>query len=317
MVVSWLWRVAAGLEAGFHPHDASSSPLRVSTAHFRDNMHVPLITSAVYVGLIAYGHHYMKTREAWTLKQQLAAWNFSLAAFSMIGAARTTPLLLRKLTTLPLINTICVAPAIDWGAGACGLWVQLFVVSKFAELLDTAFIVLRKRKLIMLHWYHHFTVLVYCWHSYAIEAPHALYFVAMNYCVHTIMYTYYALMSLNINIMPPEIITAAQILQMLVGVAVQLCAMRAKHIRYCYINDYNLLFGALMYASYLALFVNFALKRFVYKKYKRGGAIKDIAGHGEPPSINTVFPVTSAIINRCVTKMRRRMPFSTSSNSLV
>lgn len=33
------------------------------------------------------------------------------------------------------------------------------------ELVDTAFIVVRKRKLIFLHWYHHATVLLVCWYA--------------------------------------------------------------------------------------------------------------------------------------------------------
>jgi hypothetical protein len=67
------------------------------------------------------------------------------------------------------------------------LWVQLFILSKIPELIDTVFIVQRKRPLIFLHWYHHVTVLLYCWHSYATEASQALYFVAMNYSVHAVM----------------------------------------------------------------------------------------------------------------------------------
>lgn len=299
------------VESAFHPHDASSSPLYVSTAHFQDYMFVPVATTIVYISLIAYGHTYMKNRDAWNLNSQLVAWNAFLALFSMIGAYRTAPTLLFKLSSSNFADTICSPPAKDWGAGPCGLWVQLFVVSKFIELLDTAFIVLRKRKLLFLHWYHHMTVLLYCWHAYATEAPHALYFVAMNYCVHSIMYLYYALMAARVKRIPfpPEIITSAQIAQMVVGVLVQFAAMRLKSPT-CNVNSANLLFGGIMYLSYLALFVQFALNRFVFNKYKRGKIMTEVAGHGEPPSIRTSFPVTTAILDKFATRIKRTISFT-------
>ncbi len=43
---------------------------------------------------------------------------------------------------------------------------------------------LRKKPLIFLHWYHHVTVLLYCWHSYYEQTTYGLYFIAMNYTVH-------------------------------------------------------------------------------------------------------------------------------------
>lgn len=52
------------------------------------------------------------------------------------------------------------------------------------ELGDTIFVVLRKKPLIFLHWYHHVTVLLYCWHSYYEQTTYGLYFVSMNYTVH-------------------------------------------------------------------------------------------------------------------------------------
>lgn len=43
-------------------------------------------------------------------------------------------------------------------------WTTMFSFSKAIELVDTAFVVLRKRPLIFLHYYHHATVLVYVWY---------------------------------------------------------------------------------------------------------------------------------------------------------
>ena len=33
--------------------------------------------------------------------------------------------------------------------------------------VDTVFLVLQKKPVIFLHWFHHVTVLLYCWHAFA------------------------------------------------------------------------------------------------------------------------------------------------------
>ena len=71
------------------------------------------------------------------------------------------------------------------------------IVHQLPELVDTVFIVLRKQKLIFLHWYHHITVLIYCWYSFSQYTAPARWFVVMNFVVHSIMYTYYAFRALR------------------------------------------------------------------------------------------------------------------------
>ena len=55
-----------------------------------------------------------------------------------------------------------------------------------AELVDTLWLTLRKAPVIFLHWYHHVTVLLYCWHSYSSQIGTGLWFAAMNYSVHSV-----------------------------------------------------------------------------------------------------------------------------------
>ena len=53
-------------------------------------------------------------------------------------------------------------------------WLYLMSVSKFAELFDTAFIIMRKAPLQILHTYHHATVLIYSWNILAYPASAAV-----------------------------------------------------------------------------------------------------------------------------------------------
>ena len=160
---------------------------------------------------------------------------------------------------------------LGYGSGPVGLWVMLFIYSKVPELIDTVFIVLRKKKLIFLHWYHHVTVLLYCWHAFSTLAGTGLYFVAMNYSVHAVMYGYYCLQALHMlpRSFPTVLITVAQITQMFVGTGVCMSAWFYKLSNQpCHNETSNLVAGGIMYGSYLYLFCDFAFGRYLRKTDK-------------------------------------------------
>ena len=97
----------------------------------------------------------------------------------------------------------------------------VFIYSKIPELLDTIFMVLRNKKNIpFLHWFHHATVLMYCWHAFHTSIAPGIWFASMNYCVHSIMYMYFFLASAGfyrlVSTFAP-LITFLQITQMIVG----------------------------------------------------------------------------------------------------
>ena len=215
------------------------------------------------------GPKIMKSNTPYDLRLPLFFWNLALSLFSFLGFLNTFPELVRIILK-GYKWSVCSHPPDGWGSGVSGFWVMLFIYSKVPELVDTLFIVLRKKPLIFLHWYHHITVLLYCWHSFATEAPSGLYFVTMNYGVHAIMYFYYAIQVYKwFKGFPAYLITLAQIAQMIVGTGVCLsCWYYVYYEKDCLGNRQNLIYGALMYASYLALFVHFALNRFVFKRKK-------------------------------------------------
>jgi hypothetical protein len=151
--------------------------------------------------------------------------------------------------------------------------VTLTLLAPSSELLDTFFIVVHKKPLIFLHWYHHISVLLYCWHSYVEKSPVGIIFCAMNYAVHSWMYAYYFLMAIH---QKPKwlsafCVTLSQISQMCIGVAVTTLGwylMLYSPQEGCMLTRENNLAALLMYGSYLALFVQFFVQRYFSGKSK-------------------------------------------------
>jgi hypothetical protein len=144
-------------------------------------------------------------------------------------------------------------------------WAWIFVISKALELGDTVFIVLRKQPLIFLHWYHHITVLVYSWYTYSEYIAPARWYVVLNFTIHSFMYSYYGLKALRYRIPKPiaVAITSLQLIQMIVGVIVNVHAYQAKQSGLeCDVSDQNINLCLMMYSSYFILFA-----RFFYKAY--------------------------------------------------
>ena len=232
-----------------------------------DNYLIFWFSVIIYLFLCYYGVRYMEHRQRYDLRYPLALWNAFLSTFSFIGMLRTVPFLLGRLLTESYESSVCREPCEAYGDGTVGFWTVLFILSKIPELFDTVFIVLRKRPLIVLHWYHHASVLLYCWHAYSTKAASGLYFIAMNYSVHSFMYGYFCLQALHLvpKSFPAYFITGAQIAQMVVGTVV--CASGWYYLisgRPCENDLNNLRFGAVMYASYLLFFLEFAFKKFLF-----------------------------------------------------
>ncbi|MEQ2299134.1 Elongation of very long chain fatty acids protein 6 [Ameca splendens] len=135
---------------------------------------------------------------------------------------------------------------------------------------DTAFIVLRKQKLLFLHWYHHITVLLYSWYSYKDMVAGGGWFMTMNYTVHALMYSYYAVRAAGIRVPRPfaVLLTSAQIAQMVMGLTVSGLVYRWMQQGNCPSHVDNITWATLMYLSYLLLFSNFFYQTYLRREAK-------------------------------------------------
>lgn len=146
-------------------------------------------------------------------------------------------------------------------------WTWLFGLSKVIELGDTVFVVLRKTPLMFLHWYHHVTVFIYSWYGITNLSEFCLWFACMNYFVHTIMYSYYALKASGwrLPVSISKAITLLQIAQMFAGLTLNILSLKKYDTFDCDVNYSLAYLGLVIYGSYMVLFANFFYQRYVHK----------------------------------------------------
>lgn len=254
----WGW----GLE-GFELSDTAD--------FYREYNLVPYLTVIVYLGIIIW-HLQRRNPVKYEVKFIFTIWNLLLAVFSICGATIVFPDLVRRVAKDGVLRVLTFAPDAPDGyaRGQVGFWVFAFCLSKFPELIDTAFHIIRCRHISFLHWFHHATVLLYCWIAFKYASPSGLWFAAMNLVVHSAMYSYYFIHCVFGRAPLGPLITIMQITQMVVGVAVT-GATWYLHLaepgpgKLSYTSHPAVLVSAtLMYSAYLVLFVNFFLSRYVF-----------------------------------------------------
>lgn len=245
-----------------------------------ENWQVPLGACAAYALVISSLHVAMsQQQERLRLRRCVFVWNAALALFSIAGAISLVPAFLYG-PTGGLLNqgfykSVCSAPA-ERMDGWEGLFLALFIYSKLFELIDTVWLVLRKSPLSVLHCWHHVSVLLYCWHAYSTRTSTGLWFATINYVVHALMYSYFALTQLGKDcrraVKPfAIIITSLQLSQMVVGIVVTLAGMHYSAKGDCeYVNRTNSVLGLAMYASYFVLFGNFFVRHYLQKEERLG-----------------------------------------------
>ncbi|XP_028991421.1 elongation of very long chain fatty acids protein 6-like [Betta splendens] len=220
----------------------------------------------VYATFVFVGQHLMRSRPKLNLRRPLALWSLSLAVFSVIGAFRTGAYMFHILTSSGFKESVCDNNF--YNSPLTKFWAFAFTLSKAPELGDTVFIVLRKQRLIFLHWYHHITVLLYTWYTYKDQVAGGGWFMCMNYSVHALMYSYYTARAAGLWVPRPlaMVVTTCQILQMLIGLLIQGLVYHWIHEVHCPSQVENIMWGFLLYLSYLVLFA-----LFFYDSYLRGG----------------------------------------------
>jgi len=208
---------------------------------------------------------WMKNRKPYNLRGALVVWNLLLVAFNLFAFVYLTPGILYAVRGNRLMSIYCdTVPQYQKGPHAFAIY--LFALSKVPEMIDTLFVVLKKKELIILHWYHHLTVMLYCW-AILYQAPYGdgfdgLTFGWVNSFVHILMYLSYALKAMGFKPPGDLFITLIQISQMIIGSII--AVYRVTH---C-VHQRPLMMAAsiAMYVSYFGLFAHFFYERYVANK---------------------------------------------------
>lgn len=226
---------------------------------------------AAYVLVVFAGKSYMQSKKPLNLKNALIVWNAVLAVFSIIGTVRIMPEFIGTFLREGFENSYCKIND-NYYQGVNGFWVYLFHLSKLMELGDTVFLILRKRPVIFLHWYHHASVILYTWLTYPSNTAPLRWGVGMNFTVHAFMYVYYTLRAMGYNNFPkwiPPSITSLQIVQFIIGSWVTGHSFYLSIYGLCDISLYSATSALIMYVSYLILFMNFFYHAYIKKSKKR------------------------------------------------
>ena len=202
---------------------------RDAAGFYKDHHNVFVFCAAMYYPTIFGIKALMKHREPFDLGgggskapvNYIFWWEVGLAVFSLVGAYHIVPVTLEPLLSGKSYSEAICMPGVHDDPRS--FWTFLFMVSKLFEFGDTIFVVLRKKPLILLQHYHHLATMLYCWygtlHVYPLNNTNT-FFCAMNLCVHSVMYSWYA--ATRTGWKSPKVmmmgITLLQLLQMVCGV---------------------------------------------------------------------------------------------------
>eukprot|EP01128_Nolandella_sp_AFSM9_P007260 TRINITY_DN3926_c0_g1_i1.p1 TRINITY_DN3926_c0_g1~~TRINITY_DN3926_c0_g1_i1.p1 ORF type:complete len:273 (+),score=40.39 TRINITY_DN3926_c0_g1_i1:32-850(+) len=231
---------------------------------------IPVATVVFYfVVVVQLLPRYMATREAFKLKTFLSVWNFGLFLFSLGCILSFVWRLVLGVQQHGLDVLICDTNGHFW-SGLDLFCVWIFLISKFFELGDTVLLVLRKRPVIFLHWYHHVTVLLYCWQANMTHNSNSILFGTMNAFIHTVMYYYYWQSSMGNRLSWGSLVTKLQLSQMFFGIALVVSWGYYDRVLdmncYATTHDGPLLTSFIMYGSYFILFLHFYVGRWLAKR---------------------------------------------------
>ncbi|KAH8695527.1 putative elongation of fatty acids protein [Talaromyces proteolyticus] len=224
---------------------------------------------AFYYVTIYTGWRTMKNRDPFKLSTLFKIHNFILTAVSGALLVLFLEQLIPSLWNHGLYNCICSAPG--WTDKLVILY-YLNYLTKYVELLDTVFLILKKKPLTFLHTYHHGATAFLCWTQLVGRTPVSWVPITLNLTVHVVMYWYYFQSARGVRVTWKEWITRLQIIQFVLDLGFVYFAtwdfhadewgLDGLHIGRCEGDLFAAITGCVTLSSYLVLFISFYIATY-------------------------------------------------------
>ncbi|CAM0139649.1 Fatty acyl-CoA elongase/Polyunsaturated fatty acid specific elongation enzyme [Umbelopsis sp. WA50703] len=242
-----------------------------------------LISCVTYLVVIFGGQYLLRSASAFKFKLLFQIHNLLLTLVSLSLLLLLIEQLLPIIVKNGVLHAVCSTEG--WTQRLELLYYLNYLV-KYWELADTVFLVVKKKKLEFLHYFHHSMTMVLCYTQLVGRTTVSWVPIVLNLTVHVAMYWYYFQTSRGLRIWWKKYLTTMQICQFLIDlVVIYACSYSYFTFTYapylpggfgdCAGTEGAAAFGCALLTSYLFLFINFYRQTYKVKaKQPRDAAPK-------------------------------------------
>jgi hypothetical protein len=253
---------------GYHPQDFDFKPRETPMSTLKESS----LMIVFYYIIIFGGRELMRSRPAFKLNGLFMVHNFYLTAISGGLLVLFLEQLIPTVFNHGIFYAICDVKG-GWTPPLVILY-YLNYLTKYLELLDTVFLVLKKKPLTFLHCYHHGATALLCYTQLIGLTSVSWVPITLNLMVHVVMYWYYFQSARGIRIWWKEWITRLQIIQFVIDLGFVYFAsytyFTSTYFKWmpnagnCAGEEFAAFAGMGIITSYLVLFISFYIA--TYKK---------------------------------------------------